>query len=715
MCDLNCANVKISRCAVLAGATLVRIVFTVCLTFIPQTSTHAQGQLFPDAAVSDAVGDAPAAGYVERLLTPSDVPDELIARIHAEPESALQLMRSHASSIDLATLKSSAWSFLRVRWRLNHAADTAKRQLDALADLALEPDAWTGHPILLHGFVKELREPSNALPLEYGVPRRQALLFDPATEQPVALLDFAITGKTPELSGGFPVRASGFYLHGVELQGGSQPVQVPLIVCPELEWLSETLAADTIEKVEHNSRGIRPEEADGYYEAVMQARLLNHRFQMAAAEKQLRIRRIEYLKEAEREVARLADERDFPLETWDKDWTKANQLLRMRQHTFAETEGSLDAFPTFVDVFKSPDAWHGKLVTMRGHVRKVHSYSPDEDLLGLGRLHELWLYTEHSQRNPAVIVCSSLPDGFPVTEDVVDGVTVTGFFFKKYRYAAQDAHRLAPMLIAQRVEWAPVAAAAIQVPGWLVFLGSMLFMAVLGGTILYFVRSHQFDELQRQRQVNRQTPDFTSLNPESVPVVSKTVPVRIAPSGSSASLENLSGSEIAHLDEYESDAEQQARTFDVIGSLSDEAGWVAREQVIGKTIRAIRIPAADTRTSVEFQPATVLLSNGLHLELFESALSVGEPEHGRRPTTEAIDAVLGQPLTHCVLDDNGEAILIFANGLSVSRRSLALAEDAERFPLLGDRVRDQSSTFVDYWTEETIPFPLGGEHRATAR
>jgi hypothetical protein len=117
-------------------------------------------------------------------------------------------------------------------------------------------------------------------------------------------------------------------------------------------------------------------------------------------------------------------------------------------------------FPDFVDLYDAPALYHGKLVTLQGHLRKLSSFSPDKNPYGIeGQLWEGWLYDPHGQNHPAVIISTSrdetLEEG---TELVADHVSVTGYFFKNYGYEGQDAFRFAPMLIAQRIEHHPPAA-----------------------------------------------------------------------------------------------------------------------------------------------------------------------------------------------------------------------------------------------------------------
>lgn len=114
-------------------------------------------------------------------------------------------------------------------------------------------------------------------------------------------------------------------------------------------------------------------------------------------------------------------------------------------------------FPDFVDLYKDPELYHGKLVTLQGHLRKLSSFSPDENPYGIeGQLWEGWLFDPHGQNHPAVIISTSRDESLEEGSDlVVDHVSATGYFFKNFGYQGQDALRFAPLLIAQRIEHHP--------------------------------------------------------------------------------------------------------------------------------------------------------------------------------------------------------------------------------------------------------------------
>lgn len=120
-----------------------------------------------------------------------------------------------------------------------------------------------------------------------------------------------------------------------------------------------------------------------------------------------------------------------------------------------------DEFPSFVDVYQEPDFHHGKLVTFHGHVRKLTWVPAGENPYGIKEYWEAWLYDEHAQNNPAVIIALEHDERLkPGDEVVVDHVYATGWFFKNYGFSAQDDIRFAPLLITKKLEHYPPQPAA---------------------------------------------------------------------------------------------------------------------------------------------------------------------------------------------------------------------------------------------------------------
>ncbi len=112
-------------------------------------------------------------------------------------------------------------------------------------------------------------------------------------------------------------------------------------------------------------------------------------------------------------------------------------------------------FPTFVDLFRHPDEYRGRPVTLHGYFRRLVTYPAGENDQGFEHLYEGWLYTDDSQGNPAVVIFTEKPEGLPIGGDITEEVIVTGYFLKMYGYAAQDTNRKAPLVLAQTVQWRP--------------------------------------------------------------------------------------------------------------------------------------------------------------------------------------------------------------------------------------------------------------------
>ncbi|MCX7418147.1 MAG: hypothetical protein NT013_01235 [Planctomycetia bacterium] len=172
------------------------------------------------------------------------------------------------------------------------------------------------------------------------------------------------------------------------------------------------------------SRGVRPEEGVGYFA------ILNHTRELSPTE----------LKEAAKrfEQGRFAAVKNDP------------------NYHFYFRKGRAE-FPTFVDLFRDPERYHGQPVTFHGHVRRIISFAAGKNAHGFQQLHEVWLYAEESQQNPVVVICSELPAKIPTGSDLlVDFVSVTGYFFKRYGYEDRSGQtRFAPLILAHQPEWHP--------------------------------------------------------------------------------------------------------------------------------------------------------------------------------------------------------------------------------------------------------------------
>jgi hypothetical protein len=123
----------------------------------------------------------------------------------------------------------------------------------------------------------------------------------------------------------------------------------------------------------------------------------------------------------------------------------------------------LEEFPLFYDLTQHPEQYRGQPVHMRGHLIRLVKYAAGPNVYGIDTLYEGWLVTPDAETHPTTVICTGIPDGMPIGEELIDGVRVTGYFFKLHTYSSRDNKvRFAPMVLAHRLHWSPVAGA----PGW---------------------------------------------------------------------------------------------------------------------------------------------------------------------------------------------------------------------------------------------------------
>ncbi len=231
-------------------------------------------------------------------------------------------------------------------------------------------------------------------------------------------------------------------------------------------------------------------------------------------------------------------------ETYDFELKRLRHLLdeRVKRYNAARTDSH--QFETYVDLFLNPDVWQGQLVTLRGHVRHVVSFPATHPEFQDRLLHEMWLFTDDSQNNPTVVVTTVLPQEFPVDADFIDQVSVTGCVFKQYVYRSQESRRIAPLILADSIQWSPSDSHILaleesghlssgspltqraklgraQEPGGIVLLLGCV-AAILAIMVLW--RRAQRDRRQRRNLLNRiaENPEFeTSLDSEYATRVSE--------------------------------------------------------------------------------------------------------------------------------------------------------------------------------------------------
>ena len=344
------------------------------------------------------------------------------------------------------------------------------------ADMQSHPRDFVGRPVVLYGLFtpsvinqlqarQTLEGEKSVYRLQRGFLRNLSDTANIALVDAEGFVDFDSQNRAIEAwpTGeriSFPVLVKGWF---VKANGGQ-----PLVYCDVVRVLTPRPYDVYIRDNVRNRRRVTGDESWLYYETLRQLQITSSKVQagLALAEQQRRVetlmREISEKAVADRLLLQnalrngtLGETDPQKNNTYEARLTRLERQMDQRINRYREYQQKPESFPIFVDVFQHPELWQGHLVTLRGHVRRVTTHEGDSALFDGQPLHELWLYTDDSQQNPTVIVTPSLPPEFPHSADVVDSVTVTGCFFKMYVYKSQDSNRIAPLLLAGRVEWNP--------------------------------------------------------------------------------------------------------------------------------------------------------------------------------------------------------------------------------------------------------------------
>ncbi|HEY5313820.1 MAG TPA: hypothetical protein VIK18_14930 [Pirellulales bacterium] len=145
--------------------------------------------------------------------------------------------------------------------------------------------------------------------------------------------------------------------------------------------------------------------------------------------------------------------------------------------------------PAFVQLLRQPESFRGQLVTLRGRVHGVIKLPAGDIPGGVRELFQLWLQPENDGSNPIVIQCLDLPKAFPRGEHLDEQIEATGFYFKRLAYVASDhSMRLAPLILAESVDWIPKppGAAAPQPIDWKQLAWGVTLALVAAAVLLAF-------------------------------------------------------------------------------------------------------------------------------------------------------------------------------------------------------------------------------------
>lgn len=355
----------------------------------------------------------------------------------AELADALSVAFDLGSRLSNAMLEEAANKFRRTRIRLTEKnRDEGRRPFQIADDFEEHLRLYSGKPVTVYGSLKKWEPIADRAGFHIGEVR---LTDSELQVQVVARFDGQV-GDLPQ-----PVRMTGYVF------GNGKPEPGIIMAVVRFEPITAEVDLELLKLVNDRTVGVAKDqdEADVYYRILAQAaHVPDAELERAAAE---------YIQE------RLAEPKE----------QRPSYLT--------------DADKVFYDVFKRPDVYRGRAVTMTGTLRKLTTYKAHDNEFGVGTLYEGWVFPDESRNNPVVVVFTDNGKALPLGSDVSARVTFTGYFFKMYGYTASNSTRVAPMVLSRTVTRAPVATGGMQGAMWIgVGVGAVLLLvaAVFVGVLL---------------------------------------------------------------------------------------------------------------------------------------------------------------------------------------------------------------------------------------
>ncbi len=108
---------------------------------------------------------------------------------------------------------------------------------------------------------------------------------------------------------------------------------------------------------------------------------------------------------------------------------------------------------TYNQLYRQSEQYRGQLVTIRGTIVRTSLPCVPENDRRIERYYKTVFQPADNRSELMFVYCLYLPERFPNGMDVSADVEVTGFYFKRWAYRAQDSLRTAPVLLGRTVRW----------------------------------------------------------------------------------------------------------------------------------------------------------------------------------------------------------------------------------------------------------------------
>jgi len=183
-------------------------------------------------------------------------------------------------------------------------------------------------------------------------------------------------------------------------------------------------------------------------------------------------------------------------------------LEQCQSSTIEELEKQSLGRVGYLQLYRQPEHYRGKIVTIRGTARSAYRAAARKNVYDIEKYYVFVVKPAGGPNSPMFIYSLNTPTGFPVvTEKSGNGTTTTldheveftAFYFKNCAYRAKDTTRVAPMLIGKVPTWEGNLVTEVawwqKLPSATAMICGLLVIAAISVLLAVFVYRHNQGQL----------------------------------------------------------------------------------------------------------------------------------------------------------------------------------------------------------------------------
>ncbi|WP_166826345.1 hypothetical protein [Thalassoroseus pseudoceratinae] len=387
----------------------------------------------------------------------------------------------HISEMPSDLIEEAAAAFQRARVRLTNDTRPKDEEFRLANDMRKNLAEYKFRPITIYGRLQSLSPLTSSNDDDEPTLKLGEMNFVGTDEQRIRFLVQNVPTDFPtgdELN--HPVSLTGFFVpvNVGDDQTAPQSSVEGIVIAPWLEAHHAALDPQLFAEVRDRTVGIEPAERSPMMKTLAHTRLIDY-----------------------------ADQKQLATKVWEEMQSE----IQKEQTEDSEPANRQRSDILFVDLFKNPDLYRGKPVTLSGTLRSLAKW-PNSNVNGfeIDSVYEARIFPEDGQSNPVIVNFLEKPTQIPISDDLNEPVQFTGYFFKMYGYADQaDVLRVAPLFLARKIEPVPVVSAG-SADEWILIVGGGILLLIIGFVCYARFNDRRFQKEWQEKHTDP-APDLTQL------------------------------------------------------------------------------------------------------------------------------------------------------------------------------------------------------------